>query len=83
MSEQIKELEKLIPVENLPTSGGVCVECDSKSHCPMVYMLREHRANLSLYGDYKYDKPHLWEDVAIDEPESDTNGNVYWCPLKN
>ena len=65
-----------------PTEHGICRECKDMTMCPMNEMLRNHSLNQKVYGaDYRQVQPDLWEQDAIQEPDTDRNYDVKWCPM--
>ena len=65
-----------------PTEHGLCRGCTGMTMCPMGEMLRVHSMNQKIYGaDYRVPRPDLWEQDAIQEPDTDKNYDVKWCPM--
>lgn len=69
-------------IKKFPSEGGICLQCDGRVYCVMSEILRRHSMNQKIYGaDYRDVRPDLWDQDAIEEPQTGANYDVKWCPM--
>jgi len=65
---------------NFPLNNGICLTCADKNNCPVGEMLPKWKEILAEYKDPKMERPDLFDEFSIDEPDVE-DGIITWCPM--
>ena len=67
-------------MSEFPKDNGICLTCADKDNCPVGEMLPVWREILKEYKDPKTERPDLFDEFSVDEPDVE-DGIITWCPM--